>query len=78
MNVEIGTESTEFLFWEYINGTFVTVQQRLVKKLVLLVAVLSDKNKVKLFASGAQDPATAAAGQRSADSTGLSQLAPAQ
>jgi hypothetical protein len=76
--VEIRTEAPEFLFWDYINGTFVAVQQRLVKKACLLLAVLSDENKVKLFASGAQDAAAAAAGQRSADSTGLSQLAPAQ
>jgi hypothetical protein len=26
MNVEIGTESAPFLFWEYINGIFIAVQ----------------------------------------------------
>jgi hypothetical protein len=29
MNVEIGIEAEHFLFWEYKNGIFVTVQRKM-------------------------------------------------
>ncbi len=27
MNVEIGTQAVQFLFWEHINGIFIAVQE---------------------------------------------------
>jgi hypothetical protein len=34
MNVEIGAEAAQFLFWEYINGIFVAVQEDLERETI--------------------------------------------
>jgi hypothetical protein len=39
MDVEIGTEDAQFLFWEYINGIFVAVQSLLLFQLCEALAV---------------------------------------
>jgi hypothetical protein len=36
MNVVIGTEATQFLFWKYINGIFVAVYVDTFKPVILL------------------------------------------
>ncbi len=33
-NVEIGAEAAQFLFWEYINGIFVAVQENLEREAI--------------------------------------------
>jgi hypothetical protein len=43
MNVEIGTKASQFLFWKYINGIFITVLSVLV---VITVLELHNGDKI--------------------------------